>query len=203
MGNSRTLGPRSPKNFAPNCLFFIDMSRQLSYHDLRPRDFSEELADVNARRHPLALLFDGVADARNIGALFRLADAANVSRVFLYREPDFQINQKMVRVSRSTIEYVPFTVVKDENHLKEILSEYSPIVLDYTDRSTAYTKFSYPPNPLLVIGNEQRGTSDELMELVADHIHLPMLGVKTSMNVACAASIAVYHVLHVTSLPEL
>lgn len=171
------------------------MARQLSYRDLRSRDFSEELAEVNARRHPLALLFDGVADARNIGALFRLADAANVSRVFLYREPDFQINQKVIRVSRSTIEYVPFTVISDDFQLRKILSEYSPIVLDYTDRSTEYTDFQYPDNPLLVIGNEQHGTSDELLQLVPDHIHLPMNGVKTSMNVACAASIAVYHIL--------
>ena len=46
-----------------------------------------------------------------------------------------------------------------------------------------------------MIGNEQRGVSEELLALTTQSIHLPMLGMNTSMNVTCAAGIAVYGLL--------
>ena len=55
--------------------------RQLDFRDERPRDMELYLKDVRENRFPLSLLLDHVEDTRNLGALFRLADAARVQHL--------------------------------------------------------------------------------------------------------------------------
>jgi tRNA G18 (ribose-2'-O)-methylase SpoU len=47
----------------------------------------------------------------------------------------------------------------------------------------------------LVIGNEERGISDEVLGLLDASVHIPMHGVKTSLNVAMATGIVTYALL--------
>ena len=44
----------------------------------------------------------------------------------------------------------------------------------------------------LILGNESKGVNDDLLEASDYCIHIPMLGMNSSMNVICAASIAVF-----------
>jgi len=167
---------------------------QLKYKDVRP-DFDKRLADVQAHRYPVAILLDRVQDKHNIAMIFRLCDAARIEHLYIYGETGFGLDKKVSSVTRSTENYVNYTLLDDLNSVEQLKSKYTFTGLDWTNESIDYQSFTPNKNTLLIAGNEQRGISDELQLLCDNFIHLPMYGIITSMNVACATSIAAYELI--------
>lgn len=168
--------------------------KQLTFQEMRP-DVEQRRTHIKENRHLLSLVLDGVTDPRNLGGIFRLADAALIERIYLFRCPEFKITPKIKRISRSATETVPFTIVKNIAEIEALQKERTLIALEYTDRSVSYTQIKFEKNPVLVIGNEQTGVSQELLDLCAQSMHIPMHGFNTSMNVMCATAVGVYGLL--------
>lgn len=177
------------------------MERQLEFQDER-NNLKEQLNNINNNRHPIALLLDGLTDIRNIGALFRVADAARVAKIYLY-QCNFQPNNKKIqRISRSTLQYVPFQILHTLEEVQTLKNNHQLVGLEITSESIPYTQFIPQKEILLIIGNERSGISEKLLELTDNCIHLPMYGINTSMNVTCATSIAVYDILAKQKTPK-
>ena len=51
---------------------------------------------------------------------------------------------------------------------------------------------SVPPKLAFIVGNERAGVDPTLLELADRHLHLPMAGSKTSLNVGVAFGIVAY-----------
>lgn len=167
------------------------MSKQIHFHDKRP-DFAAHLQQVNNSRHPISLLLDGLTLPVNIGAAFRLADAANLQHIYLYRCGKFEHSKKWKRTARSTHQYVPYTFLDSLADVEALQIEHQLITLEWTNDSISFRQFQPVQPVILVLGSEQRGVSDEVLQLAQRSVHIPMYGVKTSMNVTMAAGIAVY-----------
>ncbi|RMG79050.1 MAG: TrmH family RNA methyltransferase [Bacteroidetes bacterium] len=169
----------------------------------KQRDFRSERADVRAHleyirthRHPVSLLLDEVHDVRNVGAIFRLADAARLRKVYFYKPPEWKLeSQKALRISRHTIPYVPYEFLPDLAAVENLKKDHRLVALEWTNKSRPYPGFEPAGEVVLILGNEQRGISDELLEVAHESVHIPMFGMKTSMNVACAAGIVAYDFL--------
>jgi 23S rRNA (guanosine2251-2'-O)-methyltransferase len=168
--------------------------RQLGFRDKRPEALEKYLEEIQSNRHPLSLLAAGVDDVRNIGALFRLADAARLEKLYFLDWPEHLNEKKLKRVSRSTVRYVPYEQL-DLKGVKQLATECSLIGLEITDQSIPYTAFAPENDMVLVVGHEAHGIPPQVLSLCTACIHLPMYGVNTSMNVAMAAGIAVYGAL--------
>jgi len=168
--------------------------KQLGFRDLRPNSKATS-ERIKTNRNPISLLLDGMTDPRNIGGIFRLADAALVEHIYFYQSAEIEISAKIKRISRSTTEVVPYSHLTTISAIKELKKTGKLIALEYTNQSIIYTDFKVEEKTILVIGNEQRGVSNELLELTDKSIHLPMLGMNTSMNVMTATGIAVYGLL--------
>lgn len=67
--------------------------------------------------------------------------------------------------------------------------------METTDRSQPYTSVAFPQPAALLLGNELTGVSPEVMVACEGIVQIPTFGVKNSLNVASAASVAVYEVL--------
>ena len=171
-----------------------DPNRPLSFHDLRPRP-AERQAEIRTDRFPIALLLDRLDDPGNLGLLFRLADAARLQEIILWQTPMDEPGRKTRRIARSTVPIVPFRHLQTEAELAALADEYSLVALEYTNRSIPYTEFQPTGPVLLLAGNEQEGLSPLLLDAAEASIHLPMYGLNSSLNVACAASVAVYDLL--------
>jgi tRNA G18 (ribose-2'-O)-methylase SpoU len=66
-----------------------------------------------------------------------------------------------------------------------------PIVaLDTGEDAIALNEFLFPQSFTLVLGNEEYGISDDALCLSDAVVEIPLLGVKNSLNVACAFAIA-------------
>jgi len=168
--------------------------RQLHFRDERP-DWKARLERLEQQRHPISLLLDGVRDVRNIGTLFRLADAAWLEKIYTFG-PKPELNpKKLKRIARSTNRFIPWEHLPDVEAVKALKEQADLIGLEITTASIPYRELSVERPMVLVIGSEQQGISEELLALTNQCIHLPMYGINTSMNVAMATGIAVYELV--------
>ncbi len=167
----------------------------LSFRQARP-DAEERRRQLKDDRNPLYLVLDGLSDPRNVGSLFRLADAGRLAGIYLVGMDKRLLEGKAGRVARATMSLVAHWFVPDWNSWKtESPADINLLALEWTDQSQPYHTIS-PSWPMgLVIGNEQRGISKEGLQNCQASIHIPMLGLNSSMNVSVATGIAVYGML--------
>jgi tRNA G18 (ribose-2'-O)-methylase SpoU len=64
------------------------------------------------------------------------------------------------------------------------------IVLDTSDEAIPLGEFLFPSEFTLILGNEEYGVSDEALQIADYLVEIPLVGVKNSLNVACAFAIA-------------
>lgn len=167
------------------------------FRQLRP-DLDDRMADIQKDRTPLSLFLDQLDDPRNIGSIFRLADAARLQEVLIRGvSPDWEPSKKVRRTARSTINYVPFRTIETTKDWKFLEEDYVILLLEKTATSTSLWDFTPLPDKayLLVLGNEESGISSEMLNEGYQCLHIPMLGINSSMNVAHAGSIGVYSIL--------
>lgn len=171
------------------------MNRQLTHNDERA-NFQERLDFINKSRKPIVFLLAGLQNARNIGGLFRLADAANIEKIFFYNcgiEPN---DKRINKTARSTQKYVPAQKIDTLEEIIVLKQQYQLIALEITNKSISYTELKINQPICIVIGAEITGVVKELLEIVNNTVHIPMNGINTSMNVTVAAGIVTYHFLN-------
>jgi len=157
------------------------------------------------------LVLDNIRSAHNVGTLFRVCDAlgANDIKICLCGftpgprdKYDLEL-KKLTKVSLGSEKTVKFeryetTVgclqgLKDKN-VDLFCLELTDTAKDYFD----FNKFDWR-NSALVLGNEVEGVNLNVLDMVKDHIYIPMNGVKESLNVSVAASVVLFHLKNVSS----
>jgi len=131
----------------------------------------------------------------NLGALFRLADAMGVEKLIF----DSTINtasHRMLKTSRSTFSRVIFNDNVDlTSEIKSLKSSGFIILgLEITSNSRPIKMISQKVYDkwFLLIGNEQNGIHESLLDSLDFHVHIPMFGNNSSMNVIQATAMALY-----------
>lgn len=154
-------------------------------------------SNFKKEKHPITLVCDNITNAPNIGSLFRIADAFGVEDLIFCGE-NIPIGKRMTKTSRSTEKYVNYRIEPDIlnviNHLKK--SHYI-IALEITDNSIDLTrlKLSTKKSIAMVLGDEKFGISESILKECNAIVHINMYGNNSSMNVAQAASIALYEIV--------
>lgn len=154
----------------------------------------------NIKLFPIILICDGVKSPSNIGSLFRLCDALGVSEIIFYNS-NININSsRLQKTARSTQKKVSYSESYD---ILETLSSYKSegyliTSLEITDTSISVNKFSEEKNKklVLIIGNEQQGVSNKVLQFSDSIIKIDMFGENSSMNVVQATSIALYTLIN-------
>lgn len=176
---------------------YQSLNKQLNFEEIRINS-AERLENIHNLRQSIALLCDRMTDVKNVGAMFRIADAARLEKLYFYQSTVDFTHKKLTKVARSTNQYVDYELHQSLESIQQIVKAYEVIALDKTSLSIDYINLKRSSNKkiLLIIGSERQGICPELLELAHQTIHLPMLGVNTSMNVSVATGIAVYHLLN-------
>lgn len=177
-----------------------DQEHPLSFREARP-DPAQREQQLRQERLPITLVLDQLSDPRNIGSMFRLADAARLQEIIMVGMPQMAKQEKVKRVARATLQYVPWRQVYDVKECMEAVQG-DLWALEWTNQSVPYHRWRGEMPIGLVIGNEQRGVSKAFLTACRGSLHLPMLGMNTSMNVSVAAGIAVYGLLQQQGLLE-
>jgi len=143
----------------------------------------------------ITLVCDNISNATNIGSVFRTADAFGIEKIF-FCGAHVPIGRKMSKTSRSTEKNVNYEVCESASKVVEQLKKqnYQIISLEITSNSTPIHSFSFSKdNPIaLVIGDENFGVSETILDYSDAVLHIDMFGQNSSMNVVQAATIAFY-----------
>ncbi|MES0328568.1 MAG: TrmH family RNA methyltransferase [Gammaproteobacteria bacterium] len=147
-------------------------------------------------KYPISILADNITLTKNIGALFRLCDSLGVEHLYMTGNAATSPDSKLSKVSRCTERSVAHSIEQDALKTIKQLKQmgYTIISLELTTHSKNIREFDFSVTEkiCLILGNESKGINDDLLEASDYCIHIPMLGMNSSMNVICAASIAVF-----------
>lgn len=156
----------------------------------------------------LFLILHNIRSAHNVGAIFRTADGAGVSKIYLtgYSHPPFSGENELLKSKADKMlektalggeKSVPWEKCEDILELLENLRKKDCLVtaLETTADAIEIGKFESEKSVALILGNEVSGVPAEILEKCDLAVAIPMRGVKGSLNVSVAAGIATYEIL--------
>ena len=160
---------------------------------------------------PIAVLLHNVRSAHNVGSIFRTADAAGVSRLYLTGVTPApvdrfnRVQKEVAKVALGAENFVPWETSKSPTRIIERLRRegWQVVAVEQDERSEDYSRFKMRKPTLFIFGDEVRGVSKRLLEKCDVILEIPMRGTmvrhahhprftkrgKESLNVSVAAGI--------------
>jgi 23S rRNA (guanosine2251-2'-O)-methyltransferase len=148
-------------------------------------------------RLPAAVLLDDVRSMYNVGAFFRVADGVSLEKLCLCGITAHPPKKAISKTALGAEEVVQWEHSWDAIETAESLRGRGFAIAAIETSSHSVDLFEWQPRfPVcLAFGNEVEGLRPELREIADTHVRIPMLGKKTSLNVATAAGIVLYELL--------
>ncbi|MGB9780994.1 TrmH family RNA methyltransferase [Caldanaerobacter sp.] len=152
---------------------------------------------LQKRQKDLVVFVDDVTNEHNFSAILRTCDAVGVMRVYYFSEAKkgIEINET---VSMAANRWLFIERVYDrEKAIKELKErENLQVVVTWLDESSKdFREIDYTKPTLLVVGNELKGVSEDILNLADERIIIPMMGMVQSLNVSVATGIILYEAL--------
>jgi 23S rRNA (guanosine2251-2'-O)-methyltransferase len=157
---------------------------------------AEELLSMIAQKAcPLVVILDSIQDPHNFGALLRSAEVFGVDAVFAADSHQAQVSGLVARSSAGAIHRMPICRTHDLAALIQQLQTAGIHVTAATEKADEDCRSNDFVQPTaLVLGNEGRGISPELLAVCNGQTRIPQCGAIASLNVAAAAAILFYEV---------
>lgn len=137
-----------------------------------------------------------IRSLHNIGSIFRTADGAGVSKIFLCGITGTPPRKEISKVALGAENSVPWEKHRQTARLiKKLKKEGVKIIaLEQTKKSVSYDKFKSRFSLALILGEETKGLPKKILDSCDAAIEIPMAGEKESLNVSVAFGIAVYEI---------
>ena len=139
----------------------------------------------------LTLVLDGVQDPGNLGTIIRIADWLGITSVVCSRDTADIYNPKVVQSTMGSIARIK-TFYTDLKEFISTLPAGTPVYGTLLEGENIYSQ-ELTGNGLIVMGNEGKGISPEIRQLISRGIRIPNYppGRETadSLNVAVATAI--------------
>jgi tRNA G18 (ribose-2'-O)-methylase SpoU len=147
------------------------------------------------------LIIENVRSAYNVGAMFRTADGAGVTKVFLVGytpHPIDRFGRKQAEISKTSLgasETIPWEAAENSAAVVTKLQAegFTAVAIEQSPESVSLKDFVVPGQVAYVMGNEVIGVEESTLAVVDHVLDIPMLGAKESLNVSVAAGIVMYH----------
>jgi len=145
-------------------------------------------ADLKAKSLPCAVLMAQVEHDFNIGCVIRNANAFCCTTVYYYGRKHMDR-----RGAISTYKYMDVIYLPSFDAVKELKARYSLVALENNVPDTKpLATFTYPTNPLFIIGEEQNGIEPALLDIVDHRVEIPITGSTRSLNAGTASGIILW-----------
>jgi tRNA G18 (ribose-2'-O)-methylase SpoU len=147
-----------------------------------------------------AVLLHNVRSAHNVGSIFRTADAAGVSKIFLSGYTPSPVDRfgsprkDISKVALGAEKYIPWEYQKNPYAIISALRKegWHIVGVEQDARAINYRMFKIKRPTLFIFGNEVRGISPALRKKCDTVVEIPMRGKKESLNVSVAAGIILF-----------
>lgn len=154
----------------------------------------ERIRQVLARRQPgLTLVMDNIWDPHNVSAILRSCDAFGILRVHLYYTTE-KWPELGAKSSASAKKWVERVRHDDPAELLGGIKAqgFQVVRTGFSATARPLHDFDFTLPTAVILGNEHRGASPELIERVPDELYIPMQGMVQSLNVSVAAALILY-----------
>ena len=159
-------------------------------------EVSDILERVPDDETPLIVLFDGVTDVRNFGAIARSAECAGAHGLIAPLKNSAPVNAEAIRSSAGALTTIPVARVGSvRNTLKMLQAEgFQVVAATEKSRRLLYDADLRRPT-VIVMGAEDTGVSKEVLKLCDEQLAIPMIGHIESLNVSAAAAVMLFEVV--------
>lgn len=144
--------------------------------------------DVRKNAFPFAVLMAHLQGDFNIGGVVRSANAFGAMGVYYCGKKKWDRRGAVGTHNYTDVQYI------DDIHAsaRDLLHDFTFVALEQCEDSIPIVDFEWPKQPLIVIGEEGSGLTEEMLSLCKYKVEIPQHGSVRSLNAASAASIAMY-----------
>ena len=171
------------------------MARKKSMVELHRVDVE---AYKKVEKLPVTVVLDNVRSEMNVGSVFRTADAFLIERICLCgitpQPPKPEIHKTALGAEESVDwQYYPTTL----DAVEQLRADgYTICSIEQVHDSVSLNDFVVNPGQrvAIVLGNEVKGVSQEVVDASDSCVEIPQEGTKHSLNISCCAAIVMWHV---------
>ena len=146
---------------------------------------------------PVTVVLDNVRSEMNVGSVFRTADAFLIERICLCgitpQPPKAEIHKTALGAEESVAwQYYPNTLTAVEQLKAE---GYTICSIEQVHDSVSLEQYGVGQGQkvAIVLGNEVKGVTQEVVDASDVCIEIPQHGTKHSLNISCCAAIVMWH----------
>lgn len=138
----------------------------------------------------LSLALEDIRDPGNLGTIIRIADWFCIKNIYCSETCVDVYNPKVIQATMGSIARVNVSYVKLSSFLGSAqLQERDFKIFGAVMNGKNIYSEKLPSQGILLIGNESKGISEELLKIVTDKITIPSFGKAESLNAAVATAI--------------
>lgn len=149
------------------------------------------------KKLPVVVVLDNVRSEMNVGSIFRTADAFLIDRICLCgitpQPPKAEIHKTALGAEDSVTWQYYTTSIDAIEQLKA--AGYLICSIEQVHDSVSLANFTIETEqPMaIVLGNEVKGVSQQVVDLSDYCMEIPQEGTKHSLNISCCAAIVMWH----------
>lgn len=150
-----------------------------------------KMIDNNSKLGNKVLILDDIQDPGNLGTIIRSSVAFSFDTIVLSKNTVDLYNDKVIRATQGLLFNINILVCDIIDFIDGIKGEYD-IIGTRVDNGEDISKIEHKDKIALIMGNEGRGVSTEVLSLCNKYAHIKMNDKCESLNVGVATSIMLY-----------
>ena len=148
----------------------------------------------------VSLILHDIRSVHNVGSIFRTADGAGVSKIFLTGytpAPVDRFGRKVSAFSKVSLGAEDSVPWEQHAHISDVIQELKNegvhiVALEQSSKAVPLGALFPDAHIALIVGNEVEGVSQDILEAADTIMEIPMRGSKESLNVSVATGVALY-----------
>lgn len=142
---------------------------------------------------PLLLILDQITDVRNFGAIVRSAECAGVQAIIIPEKGMARIGADAVKTSAGALHHLPICKVNNLYKTIQFLIDSGIRIVAASEKGDKlYTETNFNCPVGIVMGSEDDGISQQILDIANEQLKIPILGNIESLNVSVSAALMIY-----------
>lgn len=142
---------------------------------------------------PLLLILDQITDVRNFGAIVRSAECAGVQAIIIPEKGMARIGADAVKTSAGALHHLPICKVNNLYKTIQFLIDSGIRIVAASEKGDKlYTETNLNCPVGIVMGSEDDGISQQILDIANEQLKIPILGNIESLNVSVSAALMIY-----------
>lgn len=159
---------------------------------------------IKTKQTEMIIILHDIRSVYNVGAIFRTADAAGISKIYLTGltpTPLDRFGRKRKDLTKTALGAEDSVLWQKKENIEILISDlkkekFKIIAIEQAKNSVDYKKIK-GQKLAIIMGNEVDGIPEEILKKCDCVAEIPMNGQKESLNVSVATGIALFRIMNI------